>query len=84
MLDCFELFPWCPMLENVTSNSRYNVAQDEQYGVNTEDHEVNDDMEEDDNNNIVEYGGTNRLIQDTFTQMYDDKFHDIHDITLLD
>ena len=58
--------PRCLKLENEPSNSIYNVTQVEQYGVNTKDHEVNDPMEEYDNNNIVEYDGTNRLIQDTF------------------
>ena len=43
------------------SASRYNVAQSEQYGMNSEDLEVNDPMEEDDDN-IVEDNGTNRLI----------------------
>ena len=40
-------------------------------------------MEEDDNNKKIEDEGTNRLIHDTFARTEQDKFHDIHDVPLL-
>ena len=70
------------MSKDVPSSSRYNVVQVE-HGVNIED-QVNDPMEEDDNNKKIEDEGTNRLIHDTFARTEQDKFHDIHDVPLLD
>ena len=71
----------CPTLENVRSISRYNVVQAE-HGVNIE-NQVNGPKEEDDNNNIVEYDGTNRLIQVMLTRTDHGNFHDVHDVPLL-
>ena len=50
------------------SSNRNDVVQVEDHGENIED-QVNDPMEEDDNNNIVQYDGTNELIQEFLTQM---------------
>ena len=69
------------MLENAPIISICNVVQNK-HGANIED-QVNDPMEEDDNN-LAEDDGTNRLIQDMFARTDQEKFHDIHDVSLLE
>ena len=67
----------------ILSSSRNTIVQDVEDGMDNE-YQVNP-MEEDDTNNIVELDdGTKRLIQDIFASIDEEKFDDIHDVTLLE
>ena len=74
---CFSLDKYLP------STGRNIIVQDVEDGMNIEYH-LNP-MEEDDTNNIVELDdGTNRLIQDIFSPIDEEKFDDIHDVPFLE
>jgi hypothetical protein len=65
------------------SSSRNNIVQDVEYGMDIE-HQVNP-MEEYDTNNIVELDdGKNRFIQNIFAPIDEEKFDEIHDVTVLE
>jgi hypothetical protein len=59
-------------MHKAASSSRNDVViQDEELEADNED-QVNDPMEVDDNNNIVQYDGTNQMIQDLFSHPDED------------
>ena len=59
-------------LQNAPSRSRNDVVQVEEHEGNNED-QVNCPMEEDENNNIIQDDGTNKLIQELFTRSDEDR-----------
>jgi hypothetical protein len=58
-------------MQNAPSSSRIDVVQTEEHETNNVD-QVNDPMEEDENNNVVQYDGKNQMIQDLFSQTDED------------
>ena len=58
-------------MRNAPSSSRNDVVQVEEHEANNAD-QVNDPMEEDENNNAIQYDGKNQMIQDLFSRMDED------------
>ena len=65
--------------------SRNTTLQGEEHGDdNIEDKVLNDPMDEDDVIDTKDEDAKNRLIQETFPPLDEDKLHDIHDVPLLE